>query len=218
MTGYLGDFAVNSIVRIPWNTNAGDGSSITIATNGAIKIYKGSSTTERTSSSGVSELEDHDTDTGTHLTIADTSDNADAGFYASGSEFFVKRTGMTIDGKTVSHWIGSFSIERYGNVYGARVWMIDDNGGTTDRYVVAFLKNGQPILAGITSPTVQTIKASDGTDLVAATALTQIAATGLYKYDEATNRIVSGQSYVVKIQATIDAGTRTMTQPLGRDT
>ena len=105
-------------------------------------------------------------------------------------------------------------------VYGARIWMIDDNaaGTPTDRYVVAYMKNGQPITTGITSPQIQVIKASDGTDLIAATTLTQIGATGLYRYDAtSTARVVDGAAYLVKITATIDAATRTMYQPVGRD-
>lgn len=108
-----------------------------------------------------------------------------------------------------------------GNVYGARVWMIDDDaaGTPTDRYVVAFLKNGHPITAGITSPQLQVIKASDGSDLIAATALTQIASTGLYRHDAITTaRVADGAAYLAKVTATIDGATRTVPfQPVGRD-
>lgn len=100
--------------------------------------------------------------------------------------------------------------------YQAKVWIVDDNQGTTDRYVVIWFKNGQPITSGITSPTIQVIKVSDGTDLVASTAMTQIASLGMYRYNESTNRIVNGTAYIVKIQATIDSSTRTWYQPIGR--
>src|SRR5882724_8968140 len=46
--------------------------------------------------------------------------------------------------------------------YQAKVWMFDDNTGTTDRYVTAWFKNGEPVLSGITSPTIQVIKVTDG--------------------------------------------------------
>lgn len=107
-----------------------------------------------------------------------------------------------------------------GAVYGARVWMIDDNaaGTPTDRYVVAFLKNGQPLTTGITSPQLQVIKASDGTDLIGASAMTQIGSTGLYRYDATTTaRVVDGAAYLAKITATVDGATRTAFQPVGRD-
>lgn len=101
--------------------------------------------------------------------------------------------------------------------YQAKVWVFDDNTGTTDRYVTVWHKNGQPVVSGITSPTIQVIKVSDGTDLVASTAMTQIASTGLYKYNEASNRMASGAAYIAKVGATIDGSTRTWYQPVGRD-
>jgi hypothetical protein len=104
------------------------------------------------------------------------------------------------------------------NTYQAKVWLFDDNGGTTDRYAIAFFKNGEPITAGITSPTIQVIKMSDGTDLISSTSLTQVASLGLYKYDATTtSRITDGVSYMAKIIATIDSSARTWYQPIGRD-
>jgi hypothetical protein len=101
--------------------------------------------------------------------------------------------------------------------YQAKIWLVDDNTGTTDRYNVVWFKNGQPITAGITSPTIQVIKSADGADLVASTSMTEIASTGLYRYTEGTNRVVNGAGYIVKVTATIDSGTRTWFQPLSRD-
>lgn len=88
---------------------------------------------------------------------------------------------------------------------------------TTDYYEVVYKKNSHPITSGITLPTIQVIKASDGSDLVASTALTQIAATGYYKKDEATNRVSFGNRYIVVVTATIDGSTRTMAVGVGRD-
>lgn len=113
--------------------------------------------------------------------------------------------------------IGDAQLAADVDTYQAKVWVFDDDAGANDRYACVWHKNGQPVTSGITSPTVQVIKASDGTDLVAVTAMTQIGATGLYKYDEGTNRIVSGAAYVTKVQATIDSSTRTWYQPVGRD-
>jgi hypothetical protein len=105
----------------------------------------------------------------------------------------------------------------YTYTYQAKVWLVDDDGGSTDRYVTAWYRNAEPIVAGITSPQIQVIKASDGTDLVGATAMTQIGATGLYRYDEASNRVVDGAAYMAKVTATIGGSTRTWYQPVGRD-
>lgn len=102
------------------------------------------------------------------------------------------------------------------DAYAAKIWIIRDSS-TTDRYGVGFFKNGQPVLSGITSPTIQVIKASDGTDLIAVTALTEIGSTGLFKKDEGTNKMTAGQMYFAKVQATIDGSTRTHTQQVGRD-
>lgn len=108
---FAGDFEVGSTVRIPWNTNAADGSSITRGTDGSIRVYKDSSTTERTSSAGITDSEDFDGVTGTHLVTIDTSNNTDSGFYAIGHDYRVVLVGAVIDGKTVNATLGMFSIE-----------------------------------------------------------------------------------------------------------
>lgn len=101
--------------------------------------------------------------------------------------------------------------------YQAKVWLTDDDSNTKDRYVTVWFKNSEPIFSGITSPTIQVIKESDGSDLVASTSMSQIASTGIYKYEEGTNRVSNGASYVAKVQATIDGSTRTWAQPVSRD-
>jgi len=103
------------------------------------------------------------------------------------------------------------------STYQAKVWFSDDNLNVIDRYTVVFFKNSEPITAGITLPTIQVIQASDGADLIASVALTQVASLGIYKHDESTNRILNGQSYYVKIDATIDGKTRTWYQQVSRD-
>lgn len=103
------------------------------------------------------------------------------------------------------------------DTYQAKVWVFDDNSGTTDRYAVVYFKNAQPVTSGITSPTIQVIKAADGTDLIASVALVEIGSLGLWKRDEVTNRMVDGAAYMAKIEATIDGATRTWFQPVGRD-
>lgn len=217
---YLGDFPVGATVHLKWPTNGANGASITRSTDGSIRIYKNSSTTERSSSAGITSTEDFDTLTGVHGLAIDLSENTDAGFYAAGNEYQVVLAGATIDGQTVNAVLAHFSIERYGNVYGARVNLVDDNSGTTDRYVVLFMKNGQPLTAGITSPTLQVVKASDGSNLIAAGTLSQIAATGRYKYDAtSTERVADGAAYYGVITATIDGASRTIhaVAMIGRD-
>lgn len=88
---------------------------------------------------------------------------------------------------------------------------------TTDSYTVVWMKNGVRVTSGITSPTIEVVKRSDGMDLVASTAMTQIGSTGAYKYDEAANRITAGVGYLVIASATIDGSTRTFSRLVGRD-
>lgn len=108
---YLGDFAASSTVRGMWNSNAVAGESITRATNGSLRIYKNNSTTERSSSAGITDTEDFDSLTGVHHYNIDLSDNTDSGFYAAGNDYFVVLSAATIDGKTINAVIGCFSIE-----------------------------------------------------------------------------------------------------------
>lgn len=103
------------------------------------------------------------------------------------------------------------------SIYAAQIDFSDDEANTQDEYSVQWFKNGAPVTSGITSPTIQVIKRADGTDLVASAAMTQIGSTGAYKYDEATNRITSGEAVLVQVQATIDGSARTWRKVISRD-
>jgi hypothetical protein len=100
----LGDVATGSTIQVPWSSNGADGASITRATDGSIRIYKDNSTTQRSSSAGITDNEDFDSITGVHLVNIDLSDNTDAGFYAAGHNYHVMLVAATIDGKTVNSW------------------------------------------------------------------------------------------------------------------
>lgn len=102
-------------------------------------------------------------------------------------------------------------------IYQAKLWVYDDEANATDRYACVWFLNGVPVVSGITSPQIQVIKMADGSDLVGVTGMSQAAATGLYRYDEGTDRIVSGVAYMAKVTATIGGSTRTWYQPVGRD-
>lgn len=102
------------------------------------------------------------------------------------------------------------------DAYHAKVWVVKEST-TADHYAVVFFKNGQPVTTGITSQTIQVIKASDGTDLIASTGLTEVGALGIYKKDESTNKMVGGAIYFAKVQATIDGSARQWLQQIGRD-
>lgn len=101
-------------------------------------------------------------------------------------------------------------------LYTASISMIKD--ATTDEYTIQWFRNGIPLTSGITSPTIQVIKRSDGSNLIASTALTQIGSTGAYKYDATTTaRLASGDSAVVVVTATIDSASRVWRKPIGKD-
>lgn len=102
------------------------------------------------------------------------------------------------------------------NSYSAKVWIIKEST-TADHYAVAFYKNGQRVTSGVTSPTIQVIKGSDGTDLIGSTALTEIGSTHRFKKDESTNKLVAGAIYFAVVSATIDGSGRSWDQQIGRD-
>ncbi len=107
----LGDFPTGATVYCPWTTNAQDGHAITRSTNGTISVYKENNTTQSTT--GVTDTEDFDANTGSHLVAIDTS--ADGTFYAAGKEFWVLLTGSTVDTITpVVSVLCTFSLERSG--------------------------------------------------------------------------------------------------------
>jgi len=103
------------------------------------------------------------------------------------------------------------------DVYYARINFLRDAANSQDEYTVTWFKNGIRITSNITSPTIQVIKRSNGTDLVSSTTMTQVGGTGIYKYDESTNRATLGEACIVVASATIDAGTRSYSEVVGRD-
>lgn len=115
--------------------------------------------------------------------------------------------------------IAAETIASLPDAYQAKVWMQDDNGGTADRYACAFFVNSQPTFTLVDSATIQVVKAADGTDLVAETAMTEIGSTGMFRYDEATNRMVSGAAYIIIVRGSHGSPPEEIVwvQPMGRD-
>lgn len=120
-------------------------------------------------------------------------------------------------------WIETFNVTTDGvltladgDTYQAKVSLTDDDANAADRYVVAWFKNGQPIVAGITNAKIEVYDADD-VELIALTALAQIGATGVYVHVETVDRVASGAAYVAYVEATIDGSSRTWNQPVSRD-
>lgn len=105
------------------------------------------------------------------------------------------------------------------DTYQAKVWMVDDNNGTTDRYLVVWYKNSEPVTTGISNPSITVIKAADGSNLIGPdTGMIEIGSLGMYRYDATgAERITSGSAYIIKVVASINSVTRTWYQPISRD-
>lgn len=120
MHGYLGDYPTGATVVVPFHTFNSSGASVTLTglAVGDVKIYKGTSMTERSSTNGITLIDtdgiDLDSRTGIHGFSIDLSDNSDAGFYAAGNDYFIVVDTVTVDSQTVRFVAGTFSIERSG--------------------------------------------------------------------------------------------------------
>jgi hypothetical protein len=101
--------------------------------------------------------------------------------------------------------------------YFIKLHLLDDDSGSKDLYLVTFHKDDALITSGITVPKIQVVKVADELDLIAETALTQVASLATYKKSEATNRISPGSGYVARITATIDGSPRSWEGPISRD-
>jgi hypothetical protein len=112
----LGIVRPGTTIRIPFSTfDKDDGSSVTMTNYAAadILVYKGGSTTQRSSTAGFTATTDFDTadaGAGKHLAIIDLSDNTDAGFFSAGGEYLVAIGAVTVDGVTTGGWIARFII------------------------------------------------------------------------------------------------------------
>lgn len=118
-----------------------------------------------------------------------------------------------------AEWLETvYEIDTIENTYQAKIEVIDDDSGSTDRYIASWFKNSEPINSGITGTTLQVIEVSDGSDLIAAVAMTQVAATSNYQHPATgASRMVSGVAYIAIIIATIDSEVREWRQPIGVD-
>lgn len=113
---YFGRRYTGSTVRIPFSTFNASMGSVTISglATSDIKVYKGSSMTQRSSTSGFSLIDtdgiDLDGIVGLHGIALDLSDNTDSGFYAADNQYFVVLDNIVVNGQTVSPMIATFDI------------------------------------------------------------------------------------------------------------
>ena len=104
-------------------------------------------------------------------------------------------------------------------VYQCKLGIIDDDGGTTDRYTASFFRDSEPIVTGLTLVSLQVIDAVDGSDQVPSTAMVAIGATGLFRLNVAlaARRMIDGEHYVALVTFTVDGAVRIWRQWIGRD-
>lgn len=107
------------------------------------------------------------------------------------------------------------------DTYTARIEVIDDNANTTDRWGVVWMRNGMVLTEGLAGVDLQVVNLATGADLIAETAMSELGATHIWKYDAVTTeRMANGAVYAAIATATVDESpqfTRTFTRFVGRD-
>ena len=114
----FGTVRPGTTLYIPFNTYDSNDPQASVTISGLattdIEVYKDGSTTQRASDSGYTLLDtdgiDFDTTTGVHGISIDLSDNTTAGFYASGSQYWVVIASITADAATLNPIVATFRI------------------------------------------------------------------------------------------------------------
>lgn len=113
---YIGDFVEDATVNIFFTTNDGSGGAVdpSSAFEAAdVRIYKGSSATQKATANGLTMTSPFDSVTGLHCLTIDTSiDTGDTGFWTAGADYTVVLVpDETVDSQTVVAVLAQFSIE-----------------------------------------------------------------------------------------------------------
>ena len=96
----------------------------------------------------------------------------------------------------------------------AKVWPQTTAGA--DDYLMAWFKNGEPVLTGVTNAKIRVVKAADGTDLVPEDYATEVGGLGAFRYSTALKMQPDSQ-YIIVLKATIDSADRVWYQPFGHN-
>jgi hypothetical protein len=94
-----------------------------------------------------------------------------------------------------------------------------DDINLRDEFTVCWYKNGAPY-SGFTSPTIQIINRSDGSDFLASTSMSGIGSPVLaarYNTTSTSQRLLEGDAYLIVTTASIDSATRTWYRLVSRD-
>lgn len=114
----LGTVKPGSTIYIPFHTFDSNDPSASVTITGLattdIEVYKDGSVAQRASDSGYALLDtdgiDFDTTTGIHGISIDLADNTTAGFWASGSQYWVVIASITVDAATINFVAATFRI------------------------------------------------------------------------------------------------------------
>jgi hypothetical protein len=101
--------------------------------------------------------------------------------------------------------------------YQARMDLRDDDTGTSDRYVIVWHKDSQPVTTTVSNAQIRVIKVADGSELLSVRSMTPIGSTQYQRYTETASRIIDGVGYIAEFHAVIDASSRVWPVPFGRD-
>lgn len=114
---------------------------------------------------------------------------------------------------------GNLSVVLASDYYHADIQFTRDQANTQDEWSVIWFKNGVVVSgASVSSPTIQLVKRSDGSDLQASTAMTQVGSTSMFKKDlTSTARVTVGEAVYAIVTASIDSTTRSFPRLIGRD-
>ena len=112
---YQGDYLEDATVYIMFNTFTSNDPSasatITDFINTDVHIHKDDGLVQRNNAAGITVSTDFDSITGSHQIKIDTSDDTVAAFWVTGSDYFVRIEGTTVDAGTINAVVGHFSIE-----------------------------------------------------------------------------------------------------------
>ncbi len=147
----LGIVKPGSTILIPFHTFDSNDPSASVTITGLaladIGIYKGTSMTERASTTGVVLLDtdgiDIDTTTGIHGLSIDLSSNATADFYNVGSNYYVTVASITVDAATVNFVAATFTIGYPGAIQETNIatlasqtsFTLDEGSADNDAYI-----------------------------------------------------------------------------------
>lgn len=244
MPDVLGDYAVGATVTWSWATFDGSGASAA-PTGGSFRIYKldgDNEDVQRSSSAGITDTRGFDSLAGSHLLKIDLGDDTDSGFYAAGYDYVIHIFNITIDGKVISAPVATFSIANRpvqavaapvitdiqleilaaitalnAAKYQAKVWPADNDDDDIDHYLATWYEDSEPLVSGVTNPQITVVQAADGARLIEEADMEEVEDTdGVFRYDEASDRLTAGQAYIIIATATIDGQTRTWIQPISR--